>query len=406
MENKVPKMASAAINDSFPEEFEISSQFRRISKMFNTNGIGFHNMRITGHILLVLCCIVNMLMGLHSDWNKVESRILWLRDLQSFLLIQLFFCMLGKRSWTLELFCDLMDEHYSRQHEIGEFCEVNRTFRLANSLNVKTYCRNFLAVLTIRNSAFSYVPMAYSVFLVIAVIIGDNYSQLQQLPIITYFHYPQEYASWQLQFALNIFATYFYVVNTVLGFVFLISNLLILHNTWYQFGLFTEYLRELNRMNLEEARLRYLMNRVIRYHQTILSMHSRYGKLCRMPILIFNFSITFQICTYIYSIIELRKSRFLIQLIFALMLLYAFSSYGQRVVDVGERSSNFLYEIRWTEKPDWYQKHLLLMLTRSANSMELHFFGLMSVKRTLFTKVLQAAYTYFNFLKGTDEGLR
>ncbi|XP_039291406.1 uncharacterized protein LOC120353035 isoform X2 [Nilaparvata lugens] len=332
------------------EELAMLSQFRRISKVFNKNGVSFNNIRITGHILLVVACIVNMVMGLHSDWNQVERRILWLRDLQSFLLMLLFFCMLGNRGWTLDKFCAIMDEHYSRRHEITEFDDINRTFRLTNNLNVKAYCRNFLTVLLIRNAAISYLPMAYTVFLVITSILGGNYSQLDHLPVITYFFYPHGYISWQLQFVLNIFATYFYVMNTVFGYVFISSNFFILHNTWYQFGLFTEYLRELDKLDLEERQLRRMMNRVIKYHQVILKIHASYGQLCRMPILIFNFSMTFQICTYIYSIIELRKARFLIQLIFALMLLYGFSSYGQKVVDV----------------------------------------------------VLQAAYTYLNFLRGTD----
>ncbi|XP_039284832.1 odorant receptor 85f-like [Nilaparvata lugens] len=146
-----------------------------------------------------------------------------------------------------------------------------------------------------------------------------------------------------------------------------------------------------------------MMKQLTAYHQTILRIHSSFDEHCRFLIFGFSFAVTFQACTYIYSIVEMRESKYVIQLSFALVLLYAFSIYGQKIVDAGELVNQSIYECNWTEKPLWYKKHLLIMLIRSSQSIEFHCFELVSVKNTFFMKVLQTTYTYFNFLKDTNK---
>ncbi|XP_039289344.1 uncharacterized protein LOC111057787 [Nilaparvata lugens] len=336
-------------------------------------------------------------MGLLYNWSHLEIRILRLRDLQHFFTL-LFFHAIAS---SISSHCDLMQAHFSRQHEIGELAKLNRKFSLEHRMDLKKYVRYAGAILLIRNTATSYLPMAYSVFLVLRTVVFSH-SPTQHLPVITYFHYPKGYETWQVQLALNAFATYFYVMNTIFGSVIVMSNYFLGHISWYQLSLCVRYVRQLDAIeSWEQARLHRLMNCVIKYHQHIMIHHSKFIRLSRVSILAYTFSCTFQLCTYIYSIIEMRKVKFIIQMVFTLILLYAFSSYGQKIVDEGERVRECLYDCEWVGRPLWFQKNLLIIMSRTLSSTEINCYGLLAINRLRFSKTLQAAYTYFNFLKGT-----
>ncbi|XP_039285491.1 uncharacterized protein LOC120351647 [Nilaparvata lugens] len=175
------------------KQIEDIRHMRSISCALKSTGI--KNSRVACHILLLVACIVNILMSMSSKWHDLESRILCLRDLQSLLLILIYFIIMGQDGRVLEKFCDIMDEQFSGRIEIQQFDEINRNFRVANSLNVKKYCRNFLIFLLVRNSAMAFVPMIYSILLVISAVMKDDYEKLNHLPVIINFHYPERHAA-------------------------------------------------------------------------------------------------------------------------------------------------------------------------------------------------------------------
>ncbi|XP_075235993.1 odorant receptor 43a-like isoform X2 [Lycorma delicatula] len=54
--------------------------------------------------------------------------------------------------------------------------------------------------------------------------------------------------------------------------------------------------------------------------------------------------------------------------------------------------------ISWYDKPQWFKKCLLLMITRANKKIEVKPYGLYVVNLRNFSKVMNAAYSYFNLI--------
>ncbi|XP_075236063.1 odorant receptor 10-like isoform X2 [Lycorma delicatula] len=78
---------------------------------------------------------------------------------------------------------------------------------------------------------------------------------------------------------------------------------------------------------------------------------------------------------------------------------YIFSSISQNLINEDENLRNTLYECSWINKPEWFKKSLLIMLTRTNKPLQIKPFGLYVINLNSYATMMNAAYTYFNLLR-------
>ncbi|XP_075235994.1 odorant receptor 43a-like isoform X3 [Lycorma delicatula] len=79
-------------------------------------------------------------------------------------------------------------------------------------------------------------------------------------------------------------------------------------------------------------------------------------------------------------------------------MLYVYSLNGQNLINKDENIYRSITAISWYDKPQWFKKCLLLMITRANKKIEVKPYGLYVVNLRNFSKVMNAAYSYFNLI--------
>ncbi|XP_075236383.1 odorant receptor 67a-like [Lycorma delicatula] len=74
------------------------------------------------------------------------------------------------------------------------------------------------------------------------------------------------------------------------------------------------------------------------------------------------------------------------------LVLYFYLSNGQRVVDESENMRRALFACNWVDKPKWFKTSILLMMIRSAKTLELKPFGLNHFSMTVDTFVADSKF--------------
>ncbi|XP_039277288.1 uncharacterized protein LOC111056024 isoform X2 [Nilaparvata lugens] len=126
-----------------------------------------------------------------------------------------------------------------------------------------------------------------------------------------------------------------------------------------------------------------------------------------------------QLCLFLIFVIELSdifsKVRYLLRYSIILSLVFFISVDGEKVTSEmqksmfssmikksnlqGEKLRKALWMCSWTDKPNWFKKSLLTMMTRATVDLKIRPFTLYSLDLTCFTQIVKGTYSYFNIYK-------
>ncbi|XP_075235887.1 odorant receptor coreceptor-like isoform X1 [Lycorma delicatula] len=107
-------------------------------------------------------------------------------------------------------------------------------------------------------------------------------------------------------------------------------------------------------------------------------------------------------CLSVYSLV--KKSSLISKLTevpycaFLFYLIYLFDVRGERMTTEWENLRNVLYDCQWINKPTWFKKMLLIMMTQNNKKIEIKPFGITALNLNNFAVSINAVYTYFNVL--------
>ncbi|XP_075233299.1 odorant receptor 67a-like isoform X2 [Lycorma delicatula] len=95
-------------------------------------------------------------------------------------------------------------------------------------------------------------------------------------------------------------------------------------------------------------------------------------------------------CVFLYLAIETNNTfmsiGFLCSAVFESLLLYAYCIHGQRLIDEYDELRRSLAECSWVDKPQWFKKMLLIMMTRSNAPVCIKPFGIYIINLENFIK--------------------
>ncbi|XP_075236053.1 odorant receptor 43a-like [Lycorma delicatula] len=113
----------------------------------------------------------------------------------------------------------------------------------------------------------------------------------------------------------------------------------------------------------------------------------------------YNGVVSIFICISIYSITQKENLFFRIpEGLNASFLIYFFHNEAERIKTESKRLAMSVYDIPWIDKPKWFKKYLLIIMTRCSNPVEIKLFGLSELSLKNFAVILNAAYSYYNVL--------
>ncbi|XP_075235689.1 odorant receptor 43a-like [Lycorma delicatula] len=79
-------------------------------------------------------------------------------------------------------------------------------------------------------------------------------------------------------------------------------------------------------------------------------------------------------------------------------IMYVFDVRGELIVTEWENLRNALYEYRWINKPKWFKKMLLIIMTQNNKKIEIKPGGIMILNLRNFAASVNAVYSYYNLL--------
>ncbi|XP_075210783.1 odorant receptor 43a-like [Lycorma delicatula] len=79
-------------------------------------------------------------------------------------------------------------------------------------------------------------------------------------------------------------------------------------------------------------------------------------------------------------------------------LMYLFDVSGEKINNEWEKLRNALYGCYWMNKPEWFKKVLLIMISCNNSPMEVKPHGLFVLNLRNFATTINATYSYYNIL--------
>ncbi|XP_075236432.1 odorant receptor 43a-like [Lycorma delicatula] len=93
------------------------------------------------------------------------------------------------------------------------------------------------------------------------------------------------------------------------------------------------------------------------------------------------------------------KIGYFISALSEILILYAYCTNGQKIINESDELRRAMGECPWLDKPLWFKKMLLLMMTKAQATLQIKPFGLYVVCLNNFVGILNGAYSYFNLLR-------
>ncbi|XP_075236450.1 uncharacterized protein LOC142333312 [Lycorma delicatula] len=94
----------------------------------------------------------------------------------------------------------------------------------------------------------------------------------------------------------------------------------------------------------------------------------------------------------LFKIIEIQLSLTICYLI------YIFDNSGEQINTEWENLRDSIYACNWINKPEWFKKMLLIMMTRNNRPIEVKPYGLFVLNLRNFSASINAIYSFYNIL--------
>ncbi|XP_039294307.1 uncharacterized protein LOC120353683 [Nilaparvata lugens] len=167
-----------------------------------------------------------------------------------------------------------------------------------------------------------------------------------------------------------------------------------------EIDLFCVSLEEISE-NESEEKLRKRMGKLVHEHQLICRNTEYFGRVSSKIIFGIVNLYGSQICIYLIFITLIDdiyvKVRYIICYAVVFAFIYFISWNGQIITDLGRRLKLTLFQSSWIDKPVWFRKTLLFMMTRASKDILIRPFGLYILGIDCIVTVCKGTYTYMNF---------
>ncbi|XP_075230215.1 odorant receptor 56a-like isoform X2 [Lycorma delicatula] len=154
---------------------------------------------------------------------------------------------------------------------------------------------------------------------------------------------------------------------------------------------------------IDSKKLKLYTSYLIKEHDLICRNILDVNKFVQLTITATNQSLCFQMCIYFYLCLAEHnafiKTAFFCIALFEILLLYVYCFNGQKLIDEYDEVRRALGDCTWVNKPQWFKKMLLIMMTRSMVPVHIKPFGLYVLNLNNFIGVVKVTYSYFNLLR-------
>ncbi|RZF42906.1 hypothetical protein LSTR_LSTR003622 [Laodelphax striatellus] len=153
--------------------------------------------------------------------------------------------------------------------------------------------------------------------------------------------------------------------------------------------------------NRSKNKLKVLFNDICEHHQYIFRKIEILNDGYRYRLFYVNTFTCLQLCFALFCLQKGdlgSKVRYGVLSAAIILTNYVFSENGQRLENEGEKLREAFFDCCWTGKPHWLKSSLLILLTRMTKSPKIQAYGIFTLNKNNLKIVVQAAYSYYNFL--------
>ncbi|XP_039275533.1 uncharacterized protein LOC120349444 [Nilaparvata lugens] len=351
----------------------------------------------TGYLLAWL---IDAVFGLLHEWENFMMRVSVLNDITLVISLLCYWNFMG----DMHILFGVIKRYRNALHNNSSFENINRRY-LESLEKIDDYMEIGVRFYVIFHFVFMSVPISAVAYKVVK---SEQQIDYRRMPQLWYFHYP---ASLQrvtlfhyccgnllIYFALLaalifslvlLHAIYLSIYSLVSSFDYLILCML----EWDQMS--TDIVTKLHNESMNpsthkfyELRLRYGLCEIIVFHQNLCRETNNMNKGLQRILLIFINSCAIQMCLGFFSLTE-GDDNILKYLTFStcvLIFLTFICGFGQMIKNKVNILRVTLAQFEWVDKPEYYKKSLLVMITYAARDLEINPYGLYSLDMQTFTK--------------------
>ncbi|XP_039280700.1 uncharacterized protein LOC111054017 [Nilaparvata lugens] len=152
-----------------------------------------------------------------------------------------------------------------------------------------------------------------------------------------------------------------------------------------------------------ERQLREQTRMLVAYHQKLYNTMKILSENAGFGTSLSNIVICLMNCVYLYlfvktNVVVIRIFAFCF-VTFSSFLVFFYCHCGQNIINKNEDVRIRLAEVSWINRPKWFQRALILMITRSNAEVHLKPYGIYVLNHAMFTNILNLSYSSSNVLK-------
>ncbi|XP_039293119.1 uncharacterized protein LOC111056235 isoform X2 [Nilaparvata lugens] len=366
--------------------------------------------------VFILYSVINLSCAILHFWDNKEKKMFAVKELNvSFYAI----CLRMTTKEVLPL-CDLVesfcaDKFTFYRNDRSEKQRKIRNERIGRLQNLDKMNIRYTVILIFFSVVVPWLQSCYTVF------ISENYDDIQDLQHVLFSYYPDQYKSLEMHFIVQAFTGIFLIVEELQMYCIFTAVYMASYTMADEFDLLFTCLEEIDQnirdfshvkrnMKLDfnyerfnstyENQLFVFLTKIIDHHSSLYSnvelLNKRIGTLCLGTINAWTFQL-FVLIMFVYDNKDTAtriKFVFLALAIIVLMIMCA--SIGQTISTKGEKLRRAIWDCSWVDKPEWFKKSILMMMTRSTRPLEIRPFGLYVLDLRRFAVILNGMYSYFN----------
>ncbi|XP_039275535.1 uncharacterized protein LOC120349446 [Nilaparvata lugens] len=154
----------------------------------------------------------------------------------------------------------------------------------------------------------------------------------------------------------------------------------------------------------QERKLKLVVRDLVIHHQLIFKKVHKLNSSLVSSLIYGNSFLTIQLAILIFCLQQhpdfLQRIRYAIMMIPLLFMLIAYSEYGQRIENQGNKMRLALHNFPWQGKPKWVQSTLRILMIRSNMPPQVSSaYNFFKQNRENMSKLMKLAYSYFNLLE-------
>ncbi|XP_039277431.1 uncharacterized protein LOC111045943 [Nilaparvata lugens] len=379
----------------------------------------FGDKRLIGYkaipYLLITCFIfINLVFCLNYEWPQFIRRILTIKEF-CFAIFALggyfvqFDYYVVEKDYILK-YLKIVDQHATSDAKRKIIRETNDFIRYHSRFAVRAFSFMFVFACCI--------PLLQVIIVVMKSVLKQE--PMLKLPFVIFLYMPEGFRSPLVYLATQMVAFTWYGLAMLMWGIGYKIFLIAMKCICAEMQLLSQSLMELdtalmtNRVEQHldaigedlvigaenNVRLKRYLQKIIRHHQDIIKSMKLLNNEFQLTIIIFINIYSLQLCLYIIFILKMpeivHRIKYLFVYVVVLFIQLQWATYGQDLINNGDRLRLALYESSWINKPLWMKKSLLIMMARAEQPLEFKPYGLYVLDKQYMANLFKATYTYVN----------